>query len=136
MFENYFTNHFARHAGITNDPDQDPTLILFDGHKSHVRLTLTNLARQRNVTLFFLPLHSSHITQRLDVAIFGPFKNMYYRECSSYMQHNPGATVAKYEIAKLISKPYLKAMSPDNLVSSFRKIGIFPLKDEIFYTMP
>lgn len=25
VFENYLTNHFARHAGITNDPDQDPT---------------------------------------------------------------------------------------------------------------
>lgn len=127
------TNHLARHAGITNDPDQDPTLILFDGHKSHVRLTLTNVVRQRNVTLFLLP---PHITQPLDVSIFGPFKNMYYRECSSYMQQNPGATVTKYEIVKLSSKPYLKAMSPDNLVSSFRKTGIFPLKPEIFDTMP
>lgn len=52
------------------------------------------------------------------------------------MQQNPGATVTKYEIAKLSSKPYLKAMSPDNLVSSFRKTGIFPLKPEIFDTMP
>lgn len=127
------TSHLARHAGITNDPDQDPTLILFDGHKSHVRLTLTNVVRQRNVTLFLLP---PHITQPLDVSIFGPFKNMYYRECSSYMQQNPGATVTKYEIAKLSSKPYLKAISPDNLVSSFRKTGIFPLKPEIFDTMP
>lgn len=130
------TNHFARHAGITNDPDQDPTLILFDGHKSHVRLTLANWARQRNVTLFLLPPHSSHITQPLDVAIFGPFKIMNYRECSSYMQNNPGATVTKYEIAKLSSKPYMKAISTDNLVSSFRKTGIFPLKPEIFDTMP
>lgn len=77
VFENYLTNHLARHAGITNDPDQDPTLILFDGHKSHVRLTLTNWALHRNVTLFLLPPHKSHNTQPLDVAIFGPFKNMY-----------------------------------------------------------
>ncbi|XP_062575887.1 uncharacterized protein LOC134237756 [Saccostrea cucullata] len=79
VFENYLTNHFARHAGITDDINQEPTLILFDGHKSHIRLTLTNWARQRNVILFLLPPHSSHITQPLDVAIFGPLKNMYYR---------------------------------------------------------
>jgi hypothetical protein len=136
VFENYLTNHFARHAGITDDPDQEPTLILFDGHKSHVRLTLTEWARQRNVTLFLLPPHTSHITQPLDVAIFGPLKNMYYRECATYMQQNPGATITKYEIAKLSSKPYLKAMSADNLVSSFRKTGILPLQTDIFESMP
>lgn len=52
------------------------------------------------------------------------------------MQQNPGATVTKYEISKLSSKTYLKAMSPDNLVSSFRKTGIFTLIPEIFDTMP
>lgn len=47
------------------------------------------------------------------------------------MQQNPGATVTKYEIAKSSSKPYLKAMSPDNIVSSFRTTEVYPLKPEL-----
>jgi hypothetical protein len=36
--------------------------------------------------LFVLPPHSSHLTQPLDVGIFGPLKNIYNRECSTFMQ--------------------------------------------------
>ena len=36
IFQNYITKHFANHAGIT---DQQPTLILHDGHRSHISIT-------------------------------------------------------------------------------------------------
>jgi hypothetical protein len=54
------------------------------------------------------------------------------------MQQNPGATVTKYmyENAKLSTKPYIKAMSPDNLLSSFKKTGILPLRRDIFESIP
>ena len=32
--------------------------------------------------------------------------------------------ITKYDIAELTSRPYLKALSPDNLISAFRKTGI------------
>ncbi|XP_048250446.1 uncharacterized protein LOC124117724 [Haliotis rufescens] len=125
IFQNYLTKHFVKHAGISTDPMPPKTLVLFDGHRSHVSLTLVEWAKKHNVILFVLPPHTSHITQPLDVAVFGPFKSMYSRECQLYLQRNPGVKITKYEVAKLTAKPYLRAMSPDNLASAFRKSGIY-----------
>lgn len=36
----------------------------------------------------------------------------------------------KYDITTLTCQPYLKALSPQNLVASFRKIGIFPFNNK------
>ena len=44
IFQNYLTKHFASHAGITDRNDQQPTLILYDGHRSHISITLTDWA--------------------------------------------------------------------------------------------
>ena len=92
-------------------------------------LTLTDWAKRHNVILFVLPPHSSHLTQPLDVGVFGPFKRMLHNECQSYMRQNPGISISRYDIAHLTSKPYTKALCPDNLISAFRKVGIFPFNN-------
>ena len=67
------------------------TFILYDGHKSHISLILSDWARKHKVTLFVLPPLSSHLTQPLDVAVFGPFKAIYNSECQAYMKKFLGA---------------------------------------------
>jgi hypothetical protein len=128
VFENYVTGHISKHF-TSNAADNHPTLILYDGHKSHLSLTLTEWAKKSNVLLFVLPPHTSHLTQPLDVGVFGPFKKFYYSECQQYLQKNPGAYITKYEIAKLTGNPYLKAFSPSNITAAFKKSGIFPLDE-------
>ena len=87
---------------------------------------------EHNIHLFVLPAHTFYITQPLDVAVFGPFKRYYYSECADYMRWNMGKTITRYQIASMACTAYLKAMSPWNIVSSFKKTGIFPLnKDAI-----
>ena len=129
IFTHYITSFFASHVGITDNKDQATTLILYDGHKSHVNLTLTNWAKRHNTVLFVLPPHTSHLTQPLDVAVFGPFKSMYNKECQMFLQKNPGINITKNDVAKLTSRPYMRAMSPENLVSAFRRTGIYPFNN-------
>ena len=130
VFHNYITKHFAKYARLSENKTAVPHLILYDGHKSHISLTLASWAKKHNVVLFVLPPHSSHVTQPLDVAIFGPFKAMYYSECQAYMRRNPGANVSKYQIAELTAKPYLKALAAENLISAFRRTGIHPFNNK------
>jgi hypothetical protein len=47
------------------------------------------------------------------------------------MQKNPGMSISKYQVAALTYKTYIKAMSPENLISSFRKTGIFPFNNKV-----
>ena len=129
IFFNYLTKHFLQY--VTTHGSEDPTLILYDGHRSHISLTLTEWARQHNIILFVLPPHSSHLTQPLDVGIFGPFKKMYSQECQKYMKLNPGINITKYDVSQLTSKPYLKALTPENLISAFRRTGIYPFSNTV-----
>ena len=105
--------------------------MLYDEHRSHVSLTLSDWARRNNVILFVLPPHTSHLTQPLDVGIFGPFKSMYYKECQDYMKHHPGLTITKYEVAQLTAKSNMKSVTAENLTSAFRKTGIYPFKTQV-----
>ncbi|KAH3701316.1 hypothetical protein DPMN_076300 [Dreissena polymorpha] len=64
------------------------------------------------------------------VGMFGLFKRFYYSECAPYMKANPGKVVTKYEVAGMACSAYLKALSPWNIVSAFRKAGVVPTKQE------
>ena len=130
VFQNYLNNHFLRYSTIPSGSPTEPTLVLYDGHRSHVSLTLTDWARRNNVILFVLPPHTSHLTQHLDVGIFGPFKAMYYKECQDHMKHHPGLTITKYEVAQQTAKPYMKSVTAENLTSAFRKTGIYPFNNQ------
>ena len=129
VFANYLTKHFLKYAGICSTTGEK-SLVLFDGHRSHISLTLSSWAESHGLILFVLPPHTSHLTQPLDVSVFGPMKLMYNRECQSYMHANPGISITKHCIAALTNKPYVKAMSAENLVSGFRKTGIFPFDSD------
>ena len=77
VFQTYLNDHFLRYSSVSTGSSTEPTLVLYDGHCSHVNLTLTDWAQRNNVILFVLPPHTSHWTQPLDVGIFRPFKTMY-----------------------------------------------------------
>ena len=55
VFETYVMEQLAKHAALSEGNDREATLIMYDGHKSHMSLTLTKWAKQRNVILFVLP---------------------------------------------------------------------------------
>ena len=129
-FQNYLTRNFAQYARITRGTTE-PTLVLFDRHRSHISLTLTEWAKAHNVILFVLPPHTSHLTQTLDVGVFGPFKAMYNKECQTYMKNNPGLTITKYQVAELTSRPYMKSLTPENLTAAFCKTGIYPFDSQV-----
>ncbi|XP_052778555.1 uncharacterized protein LOC128215995 [Mya arenaria] len=123
VFLKYLENHFLRHV---NTRDR-PVLALFEVHKSHVNLTLANWGKQHNVVFFVLPPHTSHVTQPLDVGCFGPLKKFYYSECQIFMRKNPGMQLNRYNVAAISGKAYNKGVAAQNLISSFKRAGIYPM---------
>ncbi|KAJ8319719.1 hypothetical protein KUTeg_002730 [Tegillarca granosa] len=87
VFHNYMTRHFVKYVAVSKD---EPLLVLYDGHKSHIQLTLLEWAKKNNIILFVLPPHMSHLTQPLDVGCFGPLKSVYNHESQQILRKNPG----------------------------------------------
>ena len=55
-FENYFTKSFLPSIG----PDQ-PVLLIYDGHSTHMSIILIEQAMQSQVTILKLSPHTTHI---------------------------------------------------------------------------
>jgi len=122
----YLDKHFLKYVQRGSGDNNEPVLLIFDGHASHVSVDIVNWARDHHVILFVLPPHSSHALQPLDIACFGPFKATFHSECNLYMAKERGRVITRYEIAELSGKAYLKSMTPLTIQSGFKKAGIVP----------
>ena len=103
---------------------------MLDGHKSHVSIGLVEWAKERDIILFILPAHTSHILQPLDVAIYGPLQKIYNNLCHKFTRSSTGC-IDRYNVCGIASKAYCKAFAPENLHSAFRRTGIFPFNSAV-----
>ena len=124
IFRGYVENHLLKYLPARNA--KNPVLLLYDGHKSHVNLGIIEWAKQEHVVLFVLPAHTSHVLQPLDVGCFGPFERIFNSMSHKFMRENCGQSITRYNICSIGCQAYVKALSPDNLQSSFRRSGIYP----------
>lgn len=61
-------------------------LLILDNHGSHTTPEFRKLASDNNVVLLFMPPHSLHILQPLDVGCFGPLKRAHSKQNESLIR--------------------------------------------------
>ncbi|PTD03487.1 hypothetical protein FCULG_00012822 [Fusarium culmorum] len=125
IFNRWFMDIFIRET-TPSDPSQWRLLVL-DQHKSHITPELMKKAWMHRIWLSWLPSHSSHITQPLDVAVFGPLKTYYHqltRAWATYEATSPHQQQLFIEAYKRASE---KAISRRNIMSGFSASGVFPV---------
>ena len=123
IFRGYIEDHFLKYAPGRDD---DPILLLLDGHKSHTTIGIVDWAKEHNIILYILPAHTSHFLQPLDVGCYGPFHRIFSNECHKETR-TLSTVITRYNICEIACRTYTKALSPDNLRHAFRRTGIFPL---------
>uniref|UniRef100_A0A1B0CMK5 Putative tigger transposable element-derived n=1 Tax=Lutzomyia longipalpis TaxID=7200 RepID=A0A1B0CMK5_LUTLO len=107
-------------------------IILCDNLSTHVTLEVISMLEKCDAKLICLPSNSTHVTQPLDVAFFGPLK-IAWRELllkfkESASSGNSGIMQKNHFPALL--KSLMEKISPNssaNLRSGFRKCGIVPV---------
>jgi hypothetical protein len=68
-----YLNHFHKHAR----PIGVYRLLLLDGYGSHAIFRFKALANDYKIILLYLPAHTTHRLQSLNVGIFGPQSGFY-----------------------------------------------------------
>ncbi|XP_036149238.1 uncharacterized protein LOC118647803 [Monomorium pharaonis] len=124
-----FLAHFIHHAKPTKE---EPVLLMLDNHSSHINIEVVNKAKNNNIILFSFPPHCSYRLQPLDVGVYGPFKNYMSRYQTAWMHNNPGKTMTIYDLPGIVKDSLPLALNPSNIMSGFRKSGIWPLNKDIF----
>ena len=129
IFRKYIEHHLCKY--LPERSADNPVLVLYDGHRSHINLDLIDWAHTHHIILLILPAHTSHVLQPLDNGCFGPFEKIYNKVCLKFMREHCGQSITRYNVCSLGCSAYSKAMSPHNLQSSFRKAGIIPFNPDI-----
>ncbi len=116
-----FINFFLKHKPAGK------TLLILDGHSSHVDLNGFVNAENAGVMLMLLPAHTSHELQPLDKSVFKAIKQCYYTQARAWHAQNPGRCLSKISFSDVFTPAWNKGASRENAVAGFRAIGIYPL---------
>ena len=108
-------------------PPSRPVLLILDGHSSHVSIQAIECARSNGIHMLCLPAHTTHILQPLDVGVFKSFKSYYYKACKKRIAEHPNRVITTDQIASLVGTAWPQALTPVNIMSGFKKCGIYPI---------
>lgn len=132
--EELFTEWFDHFVSVTQPRNcSSPTLLIVDGHCSHVKnLSVVLKARENNVIILSLPSHCTHRLQPLDVSFFKALNSRYNNIVQTWHRQHPGRSLTEAEFGALFREAYGDAASVKKAESGFRKTGIYPFNRYIF----
>ncbi|XP_062556481.1 uncharacterized protein LOC134221293 [Armigeres subalbatus] len=131
VFEDWFNMLFLpaiRHL-------ERPVALIGDNLSSHINPAVIKKCQEENIKFICLPPNTTHLTQPLDVAFFGPMKREWRKILSTWRNSREGAkkpTIPKERFAFLLND-LTQSIAPRQkqiLRSGFRKCGIYPLNVE------
>ncbi|KJZ70572.1 hypothetical protein HIM_10040 [Hirsutella minnesotensis 3608] len=105
-------------------------ILVLDGASSHVTIDFMHTAWKHHVQLLFLPAHSSHITQPLDVGVFSPLNTFYRQQFAGLVDFSINAPRQKQRFLRAYAAGSEEAFSKTNIQAGFRAAGIFPTNVE------
>lgn len=106
--------------------DGKPRLLICDGHDSHITASWIAHCMRNNIIFMVLPPHSSHLTQPLDVGVFGPLKTHMATALEPIISTEIHRLIKAEWLAAYV-KAHRNAFSIRNIRAGFSGTGILPL---------
>ena len=112
-------------------PETVPTggghrILVLDGHGSHATIDFLWKCKINDVHLIFLPAHSSHVLQPLDLAVFSPLKTHYRNIIASLAYIDDAAPVKKLHFISSYKEACLKTFVPRVIMGGWKAAGVVP----------
>ena len=104
-------------------------LLILDGHSSHATASFDHFCTERRIIPLYMPPHSSHLLQPLDISCFAPLKHFYGPKVREMAQNSIHA-IDKKEFISIYSSIHGRPFSKANILSGFAVAGLVPFKPE------
>ena len=119
---------FEKHARPSQTAGCYRVLIL-DGYSSHATTSFDHFCMERKIIPLYMPPHSSHLLQPLDISCFAPLKHYYGQKIREMVQNSIHA-IDKMDFLSVYTKIHGQAFSKANILSGFSAAGLIPLNSE------
>lgn len=93
----------------------DTRILLLDGHDSHIPTDFMYEYEIHNVKLYYLPSHSSHVLQSLDVSVFSLVKHQYRKEINQIAAYDDTGPVKKIRFIEFYDQARKSALTVSNI---------------------
>ncbi|MDB5910656.1 MAG: transposase [Massilia sp.] len=111
----------------TKPATPEPRLLVVDGHGSHETTEFMWLCFQHNIRLLFLPPHTSHVLQPLDLAVFSALKTAYRKELGNLVNLTDSTAVGKRGFLNCYQRARLASLTGQNIRSGWKATGLWPV---------
>jgi 4-hydroxybenzoate polyprenyltransferase len=108
------------------DDSSDARLLVVDGHGSHSTEEFMTACFENNIYLLFLPAHSSHVLQPLDVGVFSSLKTAYRKHLQKLTELNDSQPIGKANFLKCYAAARPEAIRDHTIKAGWRGTGLFP----------
>lgn len=88
-------------------------------------------AKKLGIDCVSLVAYTIYRCQSLDVSFFSPLKSYLKHIWNVWLARNPQINIGREELGMLSSKASNLALTPDNIMSGFHRIGIWSLNREV-----
>ena len=127
---NDYALEWLRRIFIPETKPQDPQqrrLLILDGHGSHATEDFMWECFNCHIQLLYLPAHTSHILQPLDLAIFGPLKSAYRKHAGRLYMQTDTSGFGKSGFLLCFAKARNEGITSQNIKAGWRAAGLWPL---------
>ncbi|KAI1004118.1 hypothetical protein K3495_g4091 [Podosphaera aphanis] len=114
----------------TTPEESRSRMLLLDGHGSHATVDFMWEYKKNNVHLVFLPPHSSHVLQPLDLGVFSPLKQRYRSIISDLAYLDDAAPIKKRRFLTAYKQARTEALTSRVLRSGWKAAGFVPWNPE------
>jgi hypothetical protein len=115
----------------TQPADGEVRMLVMDGHGSHISVDFLFDCKKANIQLVFLPPHSSHVTQPLDLTCFSPVKSKYRQAIADLASLDDAAKVKKWRFIECYRFARDEGLTPKTIRAGFKAAGLVPLNPSI-----
>jgi hypothetical protein len=100
-------------------------LLILDSHKSHNSLKFQQYCKEAKIITLYMPPHSSHLLQPLNVGCFSPLKRAYGRQAKEIMRNRINY-MTKIKFLPAFQQAYYKTIIKDNILGGFQGSRLVP----------
>jgi len=129
-FRNVFIPQTHARAKLYGDKN-NPILLVFDGHGSHLTDELCEEAIENDIHFFKLQAHTTHKTWPCNVRCFGPMSKKWLERMEEIVE-DTGDGLQWHNFVNKYMAVHEKSITKECILAAFKKTGISPFNPNIF----